>query len=93
MPVVDVDTIAVEDESQLIDQTLPGCFNSKDSPDLKAVVGYSAPVVDFEIGENFLKGHTVSLNDPVVVGLLVFARLVVILALNMFCESDLGNLK
>lgn len=67
MSIVDVDTVAGEDKSKLIDEALAASLDPQDFQDFQVVVGYSFLRIDLLKAQNLLEGRTISLNDPVVI--------------------------
>jgi hypothetical protein len=67
MPVVDVDTIATKDKSELVDETLASCLYTEYALDLETVVGDCASMIDLGECQDPLESDSICLNDPVVV--------------------------
>lgn len=67
MPVVDVDTVATKDKSELVDETLASSFYTENTLDFETIVGNSASMINLGECQDFLESDTICLNDPVVV--------------------------
>ena len=95
MAVVDVDSVAAQHKSDLVDEGQSDCLDTKHLQDLLNVVGVGALEVDLVIAEHLSESDTVSFNEPVlrrVSRLQLLSSQWTVLSLVILSERDLGDL-
>ena len=69
MSIVDVDTVTVENESELVDQALSRSLDAQHLLDFQTVIGLRSSVIDLVDRQDSTQAHAIRFNDPVIVGL------------------------
>lgn len=72
MPVVDVNTVRLDDLLELVDERLPRSFNTQHTINLNHVIAVSFVAVNLEMREAFAQVGAVSLENDVFVVLFAF---------------------
>lgn len=92
MSIVDVDTVTVENESELVDQALSRSLDAQHLLDFQTVIGLRSSVIDLVDRQDSTQAHAIRFNDPVIVGLDELSSDGIVVTLNVLGEGDFRDL-